>query len=62
MAYMVPPDTMYNAFQSNWDIPLAKGAKVLALTIPESKAKPAWVVKNRSEINASILSHKEFNL
>lgn len=59
---MISPEDMYKNFRSSWDIPLAKGSKVLALTIPESQAKPAWVVKNRTEINSSILKHKEFNL
>lgn len=58
---MVPPEEMYKSFQANWDIALAKGSKVLALTIPESRSKPAWVIQNRSEINTSILAHEEFN-
>ncbi|QLI73015.1 uncharacterized protein G6M90_00g100570 [Metarhizium brunneum] len=41
LAYMVPPEEMYKSFQANWDIALAKGSKVLALTIPESRSKPA---------------------
>ncbi|EFZ00327.2 GDSL-like Lipase/Acylhydrolase [Metarhizium robertsii ARSEF 23] len=61
LAYMVPPEEMYKSFQANWDIALAKGSKVLALTIPESRSKPAWVIQNRSEINSSILAHEEFN-
>jgi hypothetical protein len=31
------------------------------LTIPESQTRSAWVVQNRSEINASILNHKQSN-
>jgi hypothetical protein len=61
LAYMVPPSTMYKGFQFNWGIPLSKGSKVLALTIPESQTRSAWVVQNRSEINASILNHKQSN-
>ncbi|OAA48767.1 Esterase, SGNH hydrolase-type [Metarhizium rileyi] len=61
LAYRVPPEDMYNSFQLNWDIPLAKGSKVLALTIPECKAQPAWAVQDRCEINSLILKHKEHN-
>ncbi|KHN99937.1 Esterase, SGNH hydrolase-type [Metarhizium album ARSEF 1941] len=61
LAYMIPPQQMYESFQATWDVALAKGTKVLALTIPESKAQPAWVVENRSEINSLILAHRQPN-
>ncbi|GAB0143941.1 hypothetical protein EsHS_00004439 [Epichloe bromicola] len=53
---------MYDAFQTNWDVPLCKGNKVLALTIPESEAGLRWVVDDRAEVNRLILNHKERNL
>ncbi|KYK58608.1 hypothetical protein DCS_05625 [Drechmeria coniospora] len=32
-----------DALKACWDIPLAKGSKVLALTVPESRPKPDWL-------------------
>ncbi|KAK2596180.1 hypothetical protein QQS21_006385 [Conoideocrella luteorostrata] len=61
LAYRVPTEAMYKTFQANCDIPLRKGSKVLALTIPESKAKPGWVVKARNDINSLILAHTQTN-
>ncbi|OAQ72569.1 GDSL-like lipase/Acylhydrolase [Pochonia chlamydosporia 170] len=61
LAYTIQPKAMYESFQSNWDVPLVKGSKVLALTIPESESRPAWILENRSEINSLILEHKERN-
>ncbi|KAG6018589.1 hypothetical protein E4U41_003757 [Claviceps citrina] len=62
LAYRVPPQDMYKAFQSNWNVPLSQGSKVLALTVPESRAKPSWVIEARDELNALIRNHKEPNL
>ncbi|ODA83972.1 hypothetical protein RJ55_02490 [Drechmeria coniospora] len=50
-----------DALKACWDIPLAKGSKVLALTVPESRPKPDWLVSSRREINDGILAHRQPN-
>lgn len=49
-------DEILEAIREAWDVPLQRGGKVLALTIPETKAKPVWVINKRKDINQSILS------
>ncbi|KAG6003534.1 hypothetical protein E4U21_001934 [Claviceps maximensis] len=61
LAYRVPPTSMYEAFRLNWAVPLGMGSKVLALTVPESKARPACVVEDRDKVNELIRNHKERN-
>lgn len=61
LAYRVPTEDIYDAFQANWDVPLCKGNKVLALTIPESEAGLRWLVGDRAEVNRLILNHRERN-
>ncbi|SPN96773.1 related to esterase [Cephalotrichum gorgonifer] len=51
-----------SALREAWDIPLSKGSKVLALTIPETSSKAAWAIAKRNEVNAGILSHKDPNV
>ncbi|KAG5985089.1 hypothetical protein E4U55_001592 [Claviceps digitariae] len=62
LAYRVPPTNMYEAFRLNWAVPLSKGSKVLALTVPDAKPRPAWVVEDRDAVNELIRNHKERNL
>ncbi|KAG5914557.1 hypothetical protein E4U53_004621 [Claviceps sorghi] len=61
LAYRVPPESMYDAFQLNWAVPLNKGSKVLALTVPETKARSAWVDEDRDQLNELIRNHKQRN-
>ncbi|KAG5926826.1 hypothetical protein E4U42_002932 [Claviceps africana] len=57
----LPPENMYEAFQLNWAVPLNKGSKVLALTVPDAKPILAWVVEDRNQINELIRNHKQRN-
>jgi hypothetical protein len=52
----------FQALQERWHAVLAKGSKVLALTVPECAAKVGWLDEARDELNESIRAHKERNL
>lgn len=55
-------EEIFEAIQEAWSVPLSRGGKVLALTIPQTKVKVAWVTGKRDEINDNILSHSEPNV
>ncbi|KAG5998220.1 hypothetical protein E4U54_002240 [Claviceps lovelessii] len=61
LAYRVPPENMYEAFRLNWNVPLGKGSRVMALTIPDAKPRPPWVVEDRNKVNELIRNHKQRN-
>jgi hypothetical protein len=49
------------ALKQTWDVPLSKGGRVLALTLPEGKAKMAELVQRRTELNRGILAYEREN-
>ncbi|KAF7134137.1 hypothetical protein CNMCM5793_005816 [Aspergillus hiratsukae] len=53
-----PTSKIYPALQEVWEVALANGANVLALTIPECSAVSTTLDKNRNEVNSSILAHQ----
>lgn len=55
------PAKIYASLQKIWSIPLSKGSKVLALTVPECRAKPEAIVRKRDELNLSIMTHQAPN-
>ena len=55
-------EEIFEALKEAWDTPLSRGGKVLALTVPETRAKVTWATFKRAEINDSILSHETTNL
>ncbi|KAH7163174.1 SGNH hydrolase-type esterase domain-containing protein [Dactylonectria estremocensis] len=59
MAYGISPTSVYESLQKAWDIPLSKGSKVLALTVPECEARSERVDKRRDELNRSIMTHRQ---
>ncbi|KAM5344487.1 hypothetical protein ACJ41O_013023 [Fusarium nematophilum] len=59
LGHMLAVDRIYDALQSHWSMATAKGSKVLALTVPECKAKPEWLELNRLELNQNILGHSQ---
>ncbi|KAI0489655.1 SGNH hydrolase-type esterase domain-containing protein [Xylaria cf. heliscus] len=44
-----------------WDIPLSKGSKVLALTIPETKGVFRGITEKRNEVNDAIRNYEKEN-
>lgn len=54
----VPIEKTFEALKNIWDSALAKGTKVLALTVPETRTR----VAARDKLNSMILSHKAKNL
>ncbi|KAJ5886099.1 SGNH hydrolase [Penicillium subrubescens] len=52
------PDKIYAALQGCWNVVLATGGKVLALTVPECAADSAILDQRRTELNSYILGHQ----
>lgn len=53
--------TIVDALESCWSIPLAKGAKVLALTIPEGAAHRPPDQAKREAVNQALSAYKRRN-
>lgn len=51
-----------DALITAWDVPLSRGGKVLALTIPETKGMFRELSANRNAVNEAIRSYEEENL
>ncbi|KAJ5690560.1 SGNH hydrolase [Penicillium macrosclerotiorum] len=58
LGYGYQPDKIYSAIQKSWNVALETGAKVLALTIPECKARIGSLDERRSKLNSYILAHQ----
>ncbi|KAH7128007.1 SGNH hydrolase-type esterase domain-containing protein [Dactylonectria estremocensis] len=58
---LVAVDRVIEALRSYWNKAIRNGSKVLALTVPECKAKPEWLETNRHELNQQILTHSHPN-
>ncbi|KAI0117742.1 GDSL-like Lipase/Acylhydrolase [Nemania sp. FL0031] len=54
-----PADAIIEALKRVWDIPLSKGSKVLALTIPETHGKYPVIKKRRGEVNDFIRGYEK---
>ncbi|EON96515.1 putative gdsl-like lipase protein [Phaeoacremonium minimum UCRPA7] len=64
LAYQFTPEKIYAALQQTWAVPLSKGCKVLALTVPETGATgPAKerADAKRNRLNDLIKGHKADN-
>ncbi|KAK7424890.1 hypothetical protein QQX98_000166 [Neonectria punicea] len=61
LAYSISPTNIYECLQNVWNIPISRGSKVLALTVPECEARSERLVKRRDELNRSILAHQQPN-
>ncbi|KAI1294529.1 SGNH hydrolase-type esterase domain-containing protein [Xylaria venustula] len=55
------PDRIIESLKSTWDIPLSKGSKVLALTIPETKGIFQDITEGRDEVNDAIRGFEKEN-
>lgn len=65
LAYQFTPEKIYAALQQTWAVPLARGCKVLALTVPETGATGPAKEKadaKRNKLNDLIKGHKANNL
>jgi lysophospholipase L1-like esterase len=56
------PAGIIDGLKKTWDIPLRKGSKVLALTIPETKYRAENLPARRAEVNRGIMAHRCSNL
>ncbi|KAI0545775.1 GDSL-like Lipase/Acylhydrolase [Xylaria curta] len=56
-----PADQIIEGLKKAWDIPLSKGSKVLALTIPETKARFRTITDRRNEVNEVIRNYEKEN-
>ena len=54
----VPAEQTYNVLQSLWNQAVAKGSKVLAMTVPEFNSLPDSLLQTRIDLNKLILGHK----
>ncbi|KAI0018435.1 SGNH hydrolase [Xylariomycetidae sp. FL0641] len=54
LGFGTPVDQIIESLKQIWDIPLSKGGKVLALTIPETKHHQPNLIAKRDEINQAI--------
>ncbi|KAK6840663.1 SGNH hydrolase-type esterase domain-containing protein [Apiospora arundinis] len=61
LAWNVPGRKVLEALQNCWDIPLSKGGKVLALTIPDCEHQGASIGDRRTSVNRAIKTHKQRN-
>lgn len=62
LAYSKSPEAIFAGLQAIYDIALANGTKVLALTVPEVGVKSAPLDASRNALNQMILEHKKENL
>ncbi|KAF9880007.1 GDSL-like Lipase/Acylhydrolase [Colletotrichum karsti] len=61
LALGVTPERIFECLKAAWDSALAKGAKVLALTVPECAYKNRVLDAARRRLNTAILSHQAPN-
>ncbi|KAI1371690.1 SGNH hydrolase [Hypoxylon crocopeplum] len=54
-------DDIVAGLKRTWDIPLSKGKKVLALTIPDTRARYKNIKECRDEVNTAIKEYKRKN-
>ncbi|KAI1328320.1 SGNH hydrolase-type esterase domain-containing protein [Xylariaceae sp. FL0255] len=54
-------EDLIESLKSIWDMPLSKGSKVLALTIPETMRKFPSIIERRDQVNESIKAYKKTN-
>lgn len=62
IAYGIDTERIMSCLEDAWASCLLKGSKVLALTIPETQAKPQKLLARRKEINDAIMKHDTHNL
>ncbi|KAI1383056.1 SGNH hydrolase [Hypoxylon trugodes] len=53
------PEDIVAALKRTWEIPMFKGGKVLALTIPDTRSRYKDVKERREQVNKAIKEHKK---
>ncbi|KAI1432616.1 SGNH hydrolase-type esterase domain-containing protein [Xylaria sp. CBS 124048] len=61
LGWAKPTEQLFEALKRVWEIPLSKGGKVLALTIPETKMKHGRIGERRDTVNEAIRSYEREN-
>ncbi|OHF01337.1 GDSL-like Lipase/Acylhydrolase [Colletotrichum orchidophilum] len=61
LAFNVPTEKIFDSLRRVYDSAIAKGSKVLALTVPERSAKSEELDARRRQLNNAILSHQSSN-
>lgn len=62
IAWRSEADAVLAALKKTWDVPLSKGGRVLALTVPECDGYNTRVDATRSELNKDIKAYKHDKL
>lgn len=62
LGHAVPVIDILAALQACWDMALAAGSKVLALTVPECAARVEQLDSARRALNAAIFGHDQPDL
>ncbi|CAF3550602.1 hypothetical protein SNK04_001142 [Fusarium graminearum] len=61
IAFGIPPDVIFSSLKKTYDFARDKGAKVLALTVPECSADNERTMVARNALNERILKNKSRN-
>ncbi|KAI0597971.1 SGNH hydrolase [Biscogniauxia sp. FL1348] len=61
LGWRADEDQIIEGLKKAWDIPLSRGGKVLALTIPDTKYAGDNLPKRRAKVNAAIKAYKKTN-
>lgn len=65
IAFRVPPQEIFKKLTEVWDIPLRRGCKVLALTVPDVVGDSKFKMRgdaDRKVLNELIMGYKKPNL
>ncbi|KAI1485788.1 SGNH hydrolase [Biscogniauxia mediterranea] len=61
LGWNIAEELIIEALKKAWDIPLSRGGKVLALTIPDTKFAGCNLPERRAKVNAAIKAYKKTN-
>ncbi|KAM0231156.1 hypothetical protein ACHAPO_008772 [Fusarium lateritium] len=61
IAFSIPPEIIFSSLKKTYDLARDKGAKVLALTVPECSADNDRTMAARNALNERILKNKNRN-
>lgn len=62
LAFSVDAEMLFEALRAVWAVPLSKGGRVLACTVPDSKPGKGTAAARRAELNALIRGWRQENL
>ncbi|RDA83033.1 hypothetical protein CP532_6886 [Ophiocordyceps camponoti-leonardi (nom. inval.)] len=61
LAYANEAADIFDALEACYNLVIARGGSVLALTVPECATKSSWVDETRRSLNDKILAHRQKN-